>query len=285
MKALFLGGDLRQKYASDYCSNKFNIDSEFIYDFVFDQNIIEKIKNISILALPIPVIKDEIYLNTMNHSLINIYDIISILDKNTTVFGGNFPTSVKDYFINNKIVYIDYFNIESFQIQNALLSAEGAIYYAKQKLNRSIYGAEIAILGFGRIGKILAYLLGSQGAQITVCARKDSDFTWSKLIGFNGFKIQNSGNTSNMNLMNTKYDLIFNTIPFWIMDENFAKSKNSNTIIIDLASRPFGIDELIVSKYNLNYYRELGIPGRYAPQSAGEIIGKTILNNISIKEE
>ena len=90
---------------------------------------------------------------------------------------------------------------------------------------------------------------------------------------------------SNLNLINNKYDLIFNTIPFWIMDEHFAKSKNSDTIIIDLASRPFGIDEELVNRYHLKYYRELGIPGRYAPQSAGEIIGQTIINNINILED
>ena len=68
------------------------------------------------------------------------------------------------------------------------------------------------------------------------------------------------------------------------MDDNFAKLQNKSTIIIDLSSYPFGIDEAIVEKYKLNYHRELGIPGRYAPKSAGEIIGKTILNNIEVNE-
>ena len=69
------------------------------------------------------------------------------------------------------------------------------------------------------------------------------------------------------------------------MDESFAKSINGDTIIIDLASYPYGIDESIVSEYDLKYFRELGIPGRYAPQSAGEIIAKTILNNLPIVED
>lgn len=284
MKALFLGGDLRQKYACDYL-NRCNVSSEFIADFILDEKLTQRIKNFSIIGLPIPISKDEMHLNTLGNNLINIYDILSALSENTIVFGGKISDSIKNYFLINKINYYDYLNIESFQIQNALLTAEGAIYYAKQRLERSIHGSEIAILGFGRIGKILAYLLHSQGAKITVCARKDSDFTWSKIIGFNGFKIKISGDISNLDLINNKYDIIFNTIPFWIMDESFAKNKNSNTIIIDLASRPFGIDEVLVHKYNLNYYRELGIPGRYAPKTAGEIIGKTILNNIPIKED
>lgn len=283
MRALFLGGDLRQKYACELLI-KNNVDAEYYPDFHIDNKFENKIKNASIIAFPIPSLKDCKHINTSN-SLINIYEVIDLINNKSTVFGGQFSKESKEYLENHKLSYIDYFDIESFQIQNALLSAEGAIYYAKQRIERSIYGAEIAVLGFGRIGKILAYLLHSQGAKITVCARKESDFTWSKLIGLNGFKIKISGNMSNLNLINNKYDLIFNTIPFWIMDEHFAKSKNSDTIIIDLASRPFGIDEELVNRYHLKYYRELGIPGRYAPQSAGEIIGQTIINNINILED
>ena len=283
MKALFLGGDVRQKYACEYLI-KNNIDAEYESLDHIDDVVKMKIKGADIIALPIPFSRDEINVNLSMQNKIRIYDLISLINRESITFGGQFSKEVKDYFISHNITYIDYFDIEAFQIQNALLSAEGAIYYAKQKFQRCIYGSEIAILGFGRIGKILAYLLHLQGAKITVCARKDSDFTWSRLIGFNGVKMKISGNMSNLNLIDNKYDIIFNTIPSWIMDEEFAKRKNSNTIIIDLASHPFGIDEKLVSKYNLVYYRETGIPGRYAPESAGEIIATTILNNINNME-
>ena len=279
MKAMFLGGDLRQHYACEYLKMN-GIDSEFCSDINFDEKTICSIQNASIVVLPIPISKDKKHIN---NSLIKISDLIAMINDHTTIFGGQFYHSLRDYLYAQNKEYIDYFDIESFQIQNALLTAEGAIYYAKQRMNRSIHGSEIAILGFGRIGKILAYLLHSQGAKITVCARKDSDFTWSKLIGFNGVKIKISGNESNLNLVNNKYDLLFNTIPFWVMDDEFAKNIYPDTAIIDLASHPFGIDEHLVKKYQLKYCRELGIPGRYAPESAGEIIGKTILNHLQIR--
>lgn len=284
MKAIFLGGDLRQKYACDYL-NKNNIYSEFYSNFTLDQNLKLKIKDALIISLPIPILKDEKYLNVMGEYLINPYDILDLLDENNTVFGGKIPDSMKEYLANNNINYIDYFDIEMFQIQNALLSAEGAIYYAKQRIDTSISNLEIAILGFGRIGKILVYLLHSQGAKITVYARKESDFAWCKLMGLNAVKIEILGNKSKLDIIDQNYDIIYNTIPYRIMDENFAKKYNDNTIIIDLASFPYGVDELIVKEYKLKYYRESGIPGRYAPKSAGEIIAKTILNYISIKED
>ena len=52
-----------------------------------------------------------------------------------------------------------------------------------------------------------------------------------------------------------------------------------------MASFPYGIDDKLAAEYNLKYYKELGIPGRYAPMSAGEIIAKTIINNILTRED
>lgn len=280
MRALFLGGDLRQKYANDFmCQNK--VDSEVFMNFVLDDNIKAKINSASIIGLPIPLLNKDMYINMPDNNSIKPEDILMFLNKGCVVFGGNIPNYIREIIFQHNCAYFDYFDIESFQINNALLSAEGGIYYAKQRLERSIHSSNIAILGFGRIGKVLAYLLHLQGAKITICARKDSDYTWSKLAGFDGFKIKTFENESNLNLIENKYDIIFNTIPFWIMGESFVKTLSDDTLIIDIASYPFGIDESLVKKYNLKYFRESGIPGRYAPKSAGEIMAKTIIDYIN----
>ena len=278
MTAIFIGGDLRQKYACEYL-NYNNIYSEFYDNFKLDNSMIKTIENFSIIALPLPVLMDDRHLNMSGENQIELLNILKLC-KNCMVFGGKIPKWAVEYLKNNNVPYYDYYELESFQIQNALLSAEGAIYYVKDKLDRSIAGLKIAILGFGRIAKILAYLLHSQGAKISIYARKESDIAWCKLIGLNPVKIDFSGDKSNIKLYENDYDIIYNTIPAKIMDENFSMNLTQDTIIVDLASYPFGIDDLLVKKYKLKYYRELGIPGRYAPRNAGEIIGQTILNTI-----
>ncbi len=282
MSILFLGGDMRQKYACEFLnSNGFS--SKVHLDFIWEEAVKSDIKSSSAVALPVPASKDATYLNMDNP--IKIIDILNILNENQILFGGKLPETAKDYLNNKSIKYIDYFDIEAFQINNALLSAEGAIFYAKYRFESSVRDANIGILGFGRIGKLLSYLLRSQGAKISVYARKDFDLAWSRVNGINSFNIQKLGDTIDSPLLDRKYDIIFNTIPCWVMNEEFAKKVSDKTLIIDLASYPYGIDESLVHKYNLNYYRELGIPGRYAPKTAGEIIGKTIMNNMLFKED
>lgn len=277
MSVIFLGGDDRQQYASDYV-NGMGISSTAYINFSFNKEIKEEIKNNRVLVFPLPTSRDDINLNMMSRNNMPLSEIINSLNAQHLIIGGNIGSVFYDS--QEKIGYkiIDYNKLESFQIQNALLSAEGAIHYAKTHFGGAIYGSRIAILGFGRIGKILAYLLKSMGANISVYARKDQDCTWSTIIGFNAHKIQNLGVEVGSKRAGEGYDLIFNTIPQRIIGDELAMNLSRDTVIIDLASYPYGMDQEIGEKYKLSYYRELGIPGRYAPQRAGEIIGKTVIS-------
>ena len=280
MNILFLGGDLRQKYASDYL-NKYKYTAKALIEFDIN-NVKDDLEKSDVIALPLPCSNDGIHLNMLkkSDSAVIITDILETVKNGTVIIGGKLTQKVRELALNKGLETVDYMDIEPFQIQNALLSAEGAIYYGKQKLERSIHGANVVIFGCGRIGKILAYLLNSQGANVTVIARRDIDLTWSRLIGYDTLKIPR-----NRVSLKTPPDIIFNTIPCQIIDEKFLDLLDKNTIVVDLASFPYGIDEDLIKKYNINYYRELGIPGRYAPQSAGEIIGKTIIDYVLTKED
>ena len=282
MSILFLGGDMRQKYACEFL-NKNGLPSKINLNFIIDNNIKSEMEKSKYIVLPVPVSKNNAFINMSNE--IRLFDVLDLLNKSHTVFGGKLPAEAKRFFFDKNISFTDFFDIEAFQINNALVSAEGAIYYAKDRFDGSIHGSDIAILGFGRIGKLLSYLLRSQGAKISVYARKEFDLAWSRVNGINAVKIDNLGDVEDYGSRIKKYDIIFNTIPYWVMSERFAERISKKTLIIDLASYPHGIDENLVNKYNLNYHRELGIPGRYAPKTAGEIIGKTIMNNILCKED
>ena len=57
-----------------------------------------------------------------------------------------------------------------------------------------------------------------------------------------------------------------------------------NALIVDLASSPGGVDVGAAEKYGIRYISALSLPGRVAPDSAGEIIAETI-KNILVAEE
>ena len=57
-----------------------------------------------------------------------------------------------------------------------------------------------------------------------------------------------------------------------------------NTKIIELASAPYGLDFDLARKYGVDVIKAFGLPGKYTPKTAGEIIGKKIQQHLQ-KEE
>ena len=79
----------------------------------------------------------------------------------------------------------------------------------------------------------------------------------------------------------TAFDLIFNTVPFMILDSHTLARiapSGSDTIIIDLASLPGGVDLEACERMGLKAMRALSLPGRVAPKAAGEIIKNAVYN-------
>ena len=76
-------------------------------------------------------------------------------------------------------------------------------------------------------------------------------------------------------------NIIINTIPSNIIPEDALNRKNK-PYILDIASYPYGINEEIIKRYKdiINYNLYLGIPGKFAPKRASEILLKIINRTI-----
>lgn len=235
----------------------------------FLNNIIinEKIQNLNITSveiLPIPVTRDGKYITD---SKILLSDFFSSLQENSLVFCGKkdfIPNNIK---INNKIY--DYSDNESFLLKNAELTAHGAIKILYENLKKPINKTKILITGFGRIGKNLAKILINLENKVYILGNKDQDFFWIKKIGAIPVYF----------LENTNFcpDFVINTVPKIIFNKKNINNFDKNTIFLELASKP-GIDKNLCK--NFKYILALGIPGKFFPEYAAEIIKESIINII-----
>lgn len=69
------------------------------------------------------------------------------------------------------------------------------------------------ILGFGRVGKIVANKFSKMSAIVTCAARKVSDLAWIKAYGYNSLNI------NDMLYDLKEFDIIINTVPQTILRE------------------------------------------------------------------
>lgn len=275
-----IGGDLRQiAMAESIAMDGYTVFATGFESIDFDgcvqkASLEEAVKQSKYIILPLPVTRDKKILNApFSSSDINIGKSFISLIKNKTIFCGmlkNLYSIDSDYKTLN---IIDYSIRDEFCIQNAISTAEGAVEIAMQSFDSTINGSNCLVAGFGRIGKALSNILKGLNANVSVCARKKEDLAWIEALGFEGIK------TENIN-KHQGFDLIFNTIPHLIFNAQTLAKTAAESIIIDLASAPGGVDFEAADRLGITAIQALSLPGKVAPRAAGQIIKSTIYNII-----
>ena len=102
-------------------------------------------------------------------SIEELINIPNIEFKN--IYTGALNSFAKEKLNEKNIKVIDIMEDEAYAIKNAIATAEGAIKKVIDSTPFTINKSNVLILGYGRIGKILARFLSSFGARIYVEAR------------------------------------------------------------------------------------------------------------------
>jgi len=154
----------------------------------------------------------------------------------------------------------------AFEEQNAMPSAEGAIYAAMQKADYTLCGSTCLIIGPGRIGRELARMLLGLGAKVFMAARREEALKVAADMGCVPVPMEA------LTVAAREADILFNTAPASVAGETVISSLPTHALAIDLASAPFGIDLEAAKRHGINAWREGGIPGRYAPLTAARLL-------------
>lgn len=273
-KILIAGGDLRQIYCGKYFLKSSDKSERFdIYLAGFDDKYIpENMKKFShneifdFIVFPVLPLKDDIYINTpFSKDKISVDEIKKCMNSNTVLFCGKPDKKFIDFFGENNIC--DYMEREELNILNAVPTAEGAVYIAIEEMPVTLKNSKVLITGFGRIGKALADILKGFGSDISIMTRSIESRAWAKVMNL---KVCEKSD------VDSSYNLIFNTAPAMIFDYEMLKKLGSDTILIDLASKPGGVDFKSAGELGVKAIWALGLPGKSAPITAGEIIAETI---------
>lgn len=226
------------------------------------------------VILPLPITTDGATVNApFSRMRITLDQVLNALHNDQLLVGGQVSETVeKEAELRGLHIY-DYFHREELAVQNAVPTSEGAIQLAMEELPVTISGAHCLITGYGRIGKVLSRLLIALGADVTVAARKFADLSWAEAQGCSPMEISQLSHAGD-------FDVIFNTVPSLLFDREILAKMNKNTLLIDLASRPGGVDFNAAADLQIKTIWALSLPGRVAPKSAGQIIKNTILNMI-----
>lgn len=251
-KILVAGGDLRQVFLSEYLSEHFTVKKYALGEKFLSP---ELLRGFDILILPMIVSTDNENLNApFSQEVIPLSKLCYALKEGGIVFGGSFSEHAKDIFTSRGFEVFEYMSRDELVIKNCIPTAEGALQIAMEELSVTIRDLKTLIVGYGRVGKITADLFASVGADVTATARKQSDLALCKALGINAKKTSEALDTPEA------YDLIINTVPSMIITHKVLEKVNKNVLIIDLASRPGGVDFESAKELGIKVVWALSLP-------------------------
>ena len=266
-----LGGDARNDVLAkllqdkDFVVKKYNDSSNGVESFL---------EGASLVVCGIPFSRDNLTINAPGFSeKISIEKLFLSMKGNKKLLAGSISSEVNSLATRYEIDIYDFLDDEDFAVYNAIPTAEGAIEVALHETRSTIHSANCLILGFGRIGKILADMLKGLHANVTIAARKDEDFAWIKAMGYNGVKY------SDLTSFLQDVDVLFNTVPSLIV-KNELNYMKKDCLIIDLASNPGGIDFEMADKLGIKAKILPGLPGKVAPNSVAEYMLNKVMKVI-----
>ena len=280
---LWIGGDKRQIYAENSMYNQGWSTAACINDSLnwargkTYTDWRRAIQESRILVFPLPMSKKGIYLNASSEILLS--DILHQIQPDSLVLGGKFSENFLTALSQKGVRYFDYYN-ETFQIQNALPTAESAVGIALLESPRMLMGAHSLVVGYGKIGKILAQKLQILGVNVTVGARKPSDLALAECFGHTTLSIENGIPPHALG----GFDFIFNTAPVRLFGREEMSAIKKDSLFIELASFPYGIDFEAAKEYGFRTILAESLPGKYSPISAGEILAESVVQILE-KEE
>jgi len=193
----------------------------------------------------------------------DIESLLNSLPRDITVIGGNLDHPALSAYITH-----DLLKQEDYLCHNAAITAHCAMRILLPMLTATLPESPVLIIGWGRIGKCLARLMKQNGAEVRLMIRNPKDRALALALGYHVLPPSQDDPDPR------QLKVVINTVPQLVLDRA-RLSKYGHCIKIDLASRPGleGEDVTIAG----------GLPGRYAPESSGKLIGQTILN--ILKEE
>lgn len=165
---------------------------------------------------------------------------------------------------------IEYGNIPSFVEENGAITAEGALQIAMRHRLRTLRGSDVLVIGYGGIGKPLSAMLKSLGADVSVAVRREEQLWILKGEGYRPVL------SKDLLQFAGEYDVIFNTAPQLLLTRPVLEQLSPGVLIVDLASRPGGVDWKTAREMELKAVHALALPGQLTPVSGAIAIQHAI---------
>ncbi len=230
-----------------------------------------QLREVEVLVLPVPAIRPDgnIYA-PFSQIKLELLPLLQMLPAGVRVLGGKIGPVCAAQIASCGFTYEDVLLREDFAVKNAVPTAEGTIQILMEELPQTIDGMKILLVGSGRISKILRRKLHALGAAVSVCCRRSEEAAWALADGCEVLEPEALASCVRL------ADAVINTVPAKLLTEPVLRQIRPQTLVIDLASAPGGVQWPAASALGVRTIWAQSLPGKCAPERAGEILYETV---------
>ena len=195
-KVLFVGGDNRSIYAMDELKQR----GFFVSSYGLHENDYNSISDFDVIVLPIPTTKDK---KTVFCPISNRNILLSEIEEkaeNRLIISCGYSFDGKRN--------VDVLSLDGYAFRNAVPTAEGAIAFAIDNTDFTLWKSKVLVIGNGRVAKVLISRLKNFGCDLTVSVFNTIDVSIFR------------------NLDNLDKTLLIDLSSKGCLDFNIAKEKN-----------------------------------------------------------
>jgi len=172
------------------------------------------------------------------------------------------------------VTVFNYFDDEYLAVRNAALTAEGALAAVITETDKSLNGLNILVLGGGRVGKCAARILQVNGCKVSIATRRSDEYVLTPLFADAVYHFEE------IDRILHGFDVVINTVPAMILKRERLLMLKKDCFVLDLASKPGGVDTDAAGELGTNLMIYLGVPGKVAPKSAAELLLDSVLDRM-----
>lgn len=174
---------------------------------------------------------------------------------------------------------VDYLADPELESLNAVPTAEGCLALLLELRRRTVWQSRFLLLGYGRVARALALRLTLLGGRVTVAARSAAQRAEARGAGCEARPLDALAD------LLPGADTVLNTIPALVLPGPLLEQLPPGALVVDLASRPGGVDFAAAQRLGIRAEAALGLPGRYAPQTAGALVAQAVLHLLQERGE
>ena len=281
LKFAIIGGDSRQKYLAELLWR----DGHRVCTYALERAELPPqipkagciqgcVYGADCVVLPTPAEAGGLLFTPLSAEQLRCEELVAALWQGQRLFGGRLGDALCLSALRQGLSVEDLTRRQDFAVFNAAVTAEGAICVLMENCDTTLWRSRILVCGWGRIARILTRRLLALGAEVCVAARRADARAEASALGAESCEFAALAERIG------SFDGIVNTVPARVLDDAVLWSAAAGALLLELAAAPGGFEKTLAETIGLRVLSAPGLPGRYAPRRAAEILCEAIYASI-----